>query len=208
MIGIPHMGTFPHNTVAALLNLVTGQKLATQVGMMGLSLVYIARQELVNAAIEQGFTHIFFMDSDMVPPADTITKLLAHDKDIVSGMAFKRNPPFEPCFYTDMQETEQGLQLRICREWEDGELKEVVACGLACCLIKLDVFKKLMETDKKIFMPKDDTGEDVVFCIKATEAGYKIYVDTTIDVGHVASFESNSQHWRAARDSGSNASKE
>src|SRR3989338_4966594 len=41
-------------------------------------------------------THIFFLDSDMVPSPDTLTSLLKRGAPIVSGLYRKRTPPYEP----------------------------------------------------------------------------------------------------------------
>lgn len=208
LVGIPHMGTFPYQTVGAMLNIVTQTKVPTQFAMLGLSLVYIAREEIVKTAIEQGFSHVFFLDSDMNPPANVITRLISHDKDIVSGMCFKRVPPFEPCFYKSVIEDENGTKLEMLTHWEDNSLVEIEGVGMACTLIRTEVFKKLLEKDDKIFLPKDNSGEDIGFCKRARAEGFRIFVDTSLDIGHVSSFESNSNHWRAYRDNRANDNKE
>jgi hypothetical protein len=199
LVGVPHMGIFPYQTVASMLNLIGATKYPNSFALLGLSLVYVAREDIVKNAIDNGFTHVFFLDSDMNPPSNIINKLVEQDKDIISGMAFKRVFPFEPCFYDKIEETSEGKCLRIYRDWEKDSLIEVVGVGMACCLIKIEVFKKLYETIDKIYFPRDETGEDIGFCQLATRAGYKIYVDTSIDVGHVSSFESNSTRWEACK---------
>lgn len=200
LVGIPHMGSFPYQTVGSLLNLIASTKYLNSFALLGLSLVYVAREDIVRNAIDNGFTHVFFLDSDMDAPPDIINKLIERDKDIVSGMAFKRVYPFEPCFYDRIEVIDGGRKsLHICRDWEKDSLVEVVGVGMACCMIKIEVFKKLYENIDKLFFPRDETGEDIGFCQLATNAGYKIYVDTSIDVGHVATFESNSKQWEACK---------
>jgi GT2 family glycosyltransferase len=63
-----------------------------------------------------------------------------------------------------------------------SELIEVDAVGTGIMLIRKKVFKELPEP---WFYFKNDFSEDIMFCKEAKKAGYKIYVDTTLSVGHV-----------------------
>lgn len=59
------------------------------------SIVPLARNSLAEQAINKGATHIFWCDTDNVPPVDVIKRLISHDKDIVGGIYCKRIPPYE-----------------------------------------------------------------------------------------------------------------
>jgi hypothetical protein len=56
--------------------------------------------KIIEYAKNENADWVLFLDSDMVPPPDTLIKLSAMNVPIASGMAFKRTPPFQPCFYT------------------------------------------------------------------------------------------------------------
>jgi GT2 family glycosyltransferase len=124
----------------------------------------------------------------MVVPANMLVKLIEHDKDIVSALAFKRFPPYEPCIFKkcDREGTEFWL------DYPKG-LIEIQGVGMACTLIKRKVFETV---PKPWFFPEPNIGEDLSFCIRAREAGYKIYCDTNLICGHVGNFVVTEEFYR------------
>ncbi len=135
------------------------------------------RTALVKYAIESGATHILFVDSDMQFPSDAITKLLAHDKDIVGVQYNKRKFPLEPVF-------EQP-------EKADALYKTNVA-GTGLMLIKLSIFEKITKDPWFTFgrnaQGETTVGEDVWFCNVAQDAGFEVFVDPTIRTFHLGEF--------------------
>lgn len=146
---------------------------------------------------------LFFLDSDMVPPADVVPRLIAHDKDIVAGLAFARVHPYPPAagylvddkfsFLSDLDATQP--------------LREVDWVGAACLLIRRRVLEKLATPGELWFEANaEDSGEDNAFCKKAKAAGFTVWVDTSCSVGHlgVTSIDVNSLSapptilWKAA----------
>jgi len=57
--------------------------------------ISMSRNSMAQNAIELGATHIFWCDSDNIPPIDIIKRFLDLDKDIVGGIYCKRVPPYE-----------------------------------------------------------------------------------------------------------------
>src|ERR1700682_1403062 len=55
-----------------------------------------ARNTIIQQAFDNNFTHIFFLDDDMLPPTDTLVKLMKHDVDIVSALYLGRAFPHRP----------------------------------------------------------------------------------------------------------------
>lgn len=149
---------------------------------------YIAENfnKIVKLATENLCSHIFFVEHDMVFPADTVKKLLAHDKDIVGAMYNYRTLPKTSTtgFYGKDGKTTFEVP-------EVNGLTEVVFVATGCTLIKTDVFLKI---SKPYFpMEQDQDGnriltQDVGLCEKAREVGYKIYVDPDIEVGHIGDY--------------------
>jgi cellulose synthase/poly-beta-1,6-N-acetylglucosamine synthase-like glycosyltransferase len=143
---------------------------------IGLSLVYVAREKAVEEFLSGDYDALLFIDSDMVVPVDLITRLVEADKDIVSGLAFRRVPPYEPCIFKKCD--------RISSEfWFDYPkgMTEIEGVGMACTLIKRKVFETL---EKPYFFPMPKLGEDLAFCIRAKEQGFKIHCDTELICGH------------------------
>lgn len=199
MIGLPTAGAcFHQKTVEALMNLKVPPSVFTKV-IAGES-VEKARNYLVKIALEQGVTHLLFVDADNPPPQDTIEKFIKADKDIVCAPVLTRHAPYEPCVFEKEEIPDNELpgykhinQIDI----SGGELVKVDACGMACTLIKREVLEKLWEKyeGKPFAFSRDsinptngkterEMSEDVTFCERATNEGFEIWCDTTIRPPH------------------------
>jgi hypothetical protein len=136
-------------------------------------------------AIEENYTHVLFVDSDMVFNSDALEVLIHHDKDIISGSIFSRVEPIIPCFYSKLRLGE-GQEI-ICERGTLGEgVQEVEGVGTAFLLIKTEVFKDILEKYNTYpFQPISGYGEDLSFCVRARGCGYKIYIDHDLTIGHI-----------------------
>lgn len=143
---------------------------------IGMSLVYTAREESVRVFLQGGYDALLFVDSDMVVPVDLLTRLIEADKDIVSALAFKRTPGYEPCIFKECNETDAKFYL----DYPKG-LIEIQGVGMACTLIWRRVFEAVPEP---WFFPHKILGEDLSFCVRARAEGFRIYADTTLICGH------------------------
>lgn len=160
------------------------------------SLIYMARNELALKAIQFEADYIFWLDSDMTFEPDTLDRLFKtmeeKSADIVSGLYFRRNPPYKPVVFTkfdivdDMPVKEDMVDI-------PDEVTEVGAVGFGCVLMKTQVCFDVMDKFMNMFAPIGNVGEDVAFCWRAKECGYKIYLDPNIQCGHVG-------HYVVARD--------
>jgi hypothetical protein len=201
-ICMPNTGTINTLTVASLLNLRMPDNCIMGYNMLSQCLVHEARDRQVRESLEDNTDYIFFVDSDMLPPPETIKQLLSHNKDIVSAMCFKRIPPFQPCFYTKarLHRTEKGeLKTEIesamyPETWAGYGLAKMEAVGMACCLVKMDVFKKIGNTNW--FFPLPQLGEDLAFCMKARQAGAEIYVDLGLNCHHLGIVPFGKEHYQ------------
>lgn len=144
------------------------------------------RNSIVEQALQSGCTHLIMMDTDQIFDPDTITKLLSHDLPVCGAKTHRRYPPFDSLMYRG----EHGkYELVPDEEIEAGGLVEVSATGTGCIMYKTEVFLKIDAPWFEFSIGKDGNpiGEDIGFCIKLKEAGYKIFVDTSIHIGHVGS---------------------
>ena len=137
-----------------------------------------ARNRIVEEALQDKSDYLLFLDADMVFPSDLLLRLLAHNKDIVNALAFRRTSPHYPCIF-------RWDEKNTCYEtmpYTKG-LLEVDACGMNNMLIKMDVFKKLK---KPWYYYRDNLfSSDLTVCENFRKAGYKIYVDTDQKMGHI-----------------------
>lgn len=151
------------------------------------------RDSAVCLAQQEGFSHLLFLDADMVWPTDVLTKLLAHhDKGIVGGLYVMRHPPFAPVALKDGSVPEGSLVTQYQHAGEaltSTELIPVEVLGMGCTLIPMTVFDQI--GPRPWFEYANDADgwpvvtEDVPFCQKAAKAGYSILLDPTISCGHV-----------------------
>lgn len=148
------------------------------------------RNDIVEQALRNGCTHLLMMDTDQTYPPDTIVKLMNNcDKDVVGGMVCKRYPNFDPIL---MRGSIGKYRYVSSEEIDDSDgLIEVDATGTGCIMFKTDIFFKLEKPWFEMTTTKEGkpVGEDICFCSKLRNAGYKIYVDTTLRVGHLSTVE-------------------
>lgn len=161
----------------------------TQVGFEVGSLVYVARNNLANAAIQSEADQVLWLDSDMVFTPDFLEKMTevskANDIDILTALCFRRKYPFTPTVYDKLEY--DGKKAHFTQLLSIPEERfEVGGCGLAGVLMGTDV---LMSVSSKfggrIFDPLEGMGEDISFCWRARQCGYQIYCDPDITMGHV-----------------------
>lgn len=189
MIAIPCMDQVPAPFALSLAMIRKPEEdefaCATRMG----SLIYNSRNDLARQAIAAGFDWVFWLDSDMVFGQDILIKMMdvarKNNLDFLSGLYFRRTQPFTPVAFDHLEVNENG----DC-EWSDFEelpqsLFEVGGCGFGCVLIKTDVLAAVHEKYVDMFMPIAHMGEDLSFCWRARQLGYKIFMDPNITLGHV-----------------------
>ena len=121
------------------------------------TLVYIAREKLARKAVEEGFTHTLWLDSDMVFNEDLLDDLMFSGEDFVSGVYHARRPPHKSCIFKD-------IRLDSIVKYDDEYPKdtfEIAGCGFGCVLIKTDIIKKVYEKFGDAFLPMHGLGEDI-----------------------------------------------
>jgi GT2 family glycosyltransferase len=175
LIVIPSAKYVETNTFVSVYNLDVPEGVKTNLAVIEGYSVDTSRNLAVKEAKEQKADYILWVDSDMLLPKDTLTRLLSHSKDIVSGAyAFKDLKSQDLiAFSVDNK--------RVPLSEIDG-LTEVGGIGFGCCLTKTDIFKKI---EYPYFVFGEDYGEDIYFCRKARAAGYKIYLDPDVKCGHI-----------------------
>lgn len=143
------------------------------------------RNIIIDQAFENKCSHILFLDDDVIPPKDTLVRLLAHNLDIVGGHYLMRNFPHQPIAFSNAL-PDGACEYLINNDLQTGVI-EVVATGLGCCLIKTSVFEGLKRPYIRLGeLQADHWCDDLGFFKRVREAGYKIHVDLDLLVGHYA----------------------
>jgi hypothetical protein len=162
------------------------------------TLIVNQRQELAQASLDAGATHILFIDADMRFPKDAIFRLLQRDEAIVAVNYSTRKLPLQPVAFRDDTTTE-----RVYTEQDDTGLESVAAIGMGLMLIKAEVFQKMPKP--WFFVPYQNgiyTGEDIFFCRTAREFGFEVLLDHDLskEVRHIGAFEFSNAHACGARE--------
>ena len=146
------------------------------------------RNNIVVQALREDCTHLLMMDTDQNYPNDTIPKLLSHKKDVVAGYVHRRYPPFDPIMYRGVIGDYHHVPDDECFS---GKLVEVDATGAACMLFNTDVFLDIPYPWFEHYVLEDGrvVGEDIDFCSKMQDAKYDVFVDTSIEIGHISTVE-------------------
>ena len=143
-------------------------------------------RNLIADWVVRGFDYLFSVDHDITFPSDTLKKLLAHDKDLVSGVYRQRLEPqlleiYEP-FGTRMS-TEDLYG----KQWN---LVGIGGCGFGCVLVKKEVLASVGYPQFEYHPALDHNNtisEDTDFCKKAMNKGFKLWCDPSIRCGHIGS---------------------
>jgi glycosyltransferase involved in cell wall biosynthesis len=163
-----------------------------QTSTLSLSNLSVARNQLLNRALQAGADYALKLDCDHVFPPNALQRLLAHGKEVVGINQMRRMPPHEPTAIAD------GRLIQTTPE--NPPLQEVESIGLGMCLMRMDVLAKLQRhADANNYplwplyredWPEPDicVGEDRYFCARLKRANIPIHVDQrlSLDVGHIA----------------------
>lgn len=199
LIAVPCMDQVPVHFCQSLA-LLQKPDADCQLVMKSGSLIYTARNEIATHAIQSGADYVFWLDSDMVFRPDILVKMLKtaqeNDIDILTGLYFRRVPPYTPVLFDKLD-----IRRNICswsefREIPDG-LFEVGGCGFGCILMETSVFMSVQAKHGNMFAPIANNGEDIAFCWRARDCGYKIMCDPSIICGHVGYSVVDDQFFKA-----------
>lgn len=186
LIAVPSMDQVPVQFAQSLSMLyrVGDCSVAFQVG----SLIYTSRNHLAGIAIEQQYDYVMWFDSDMVFRPDTLQRMVEElerdNLDILTGLYFRRVYPFKPVLFSKLVPIEKGWEWEEPTEIPDKPF-ELAGCGFGCVLMKTEVLMDVQAKFNDMFGPLNNIGEDLSFCWRATQCGYKVVCDPSIALGHV-----------------------
>ena len=145
------------------------------------TLVYFARNRLANKAINENYTHVLWLDSDMVFNEQIVDDLMEVGKDMVCGAFVSRRPPYGPCIYTSIEKN------KIQRVKDFGIRPfQVDGCGFAAVMTTVELLQAVNQKYGTCFQPTDYYGEDLAFCWRVNQLGREIWCEPTVRPGHIA----------------------
>jgi len=153
-----------------------------------------------------GYTHLLFLDADMVWPTNVLERMLRHHgQGIVSGLYHLKAGDYAP---VAMRNGERKAGSNVTQYWHDRDyvetpdaLRAQEVVGMGCTLVPMAVFDAIGPRPWFAY-ENDDEGwprvsEDVPFCRKAAEAGFGIWLDPAVKCGHVTT-HTITEHWHKA----------
>jgi len=166
--------------------------------------VVSSRNKILDYAIDGGYDYLLMMDCDVMVPVDILGKLLAHGKDVVSGLYFNYFPKgdkieFLPICYKKLEEKdfavykklypradprELSVQLTL-EEVRRAELMEVSVPSGGCVLLSRKAFgsgARYGFLDRYLRQDRGTT-DDIKF-FKELREKFKVYCDTSILCKH------------------------
>lgn len=135
------------------------------------------------------YDYVLHVDSDIILPNDTLVKLLASNKLIISGLYIQRKPDTQ--ILEVYQDSASGGVENI-PYWAiyDKGIIPIAACGFGCVLVNSDVYRSMIYPHFVYTSAIDHANtrsEDIYFCSKARAQGIISYADTSIICNHVGS---------------------
>ena len=157
------------------------------------SLVYDARNKLLDLAVDGGFDRVLWLDSDVIFATDLLRRLSEHldmGKEMVTGLYFGRKPNHSPVIYKRCEGTIQNdgfvPVIESYDDYEHDALFPVEACGFGAVMTSVPMLRRIKEQFPLPFFPERGFGEDLAFCWRVKEIGKEMWCDPTARVGHIA----------------------
>lgn len=205
-IAVPVADSVPAVTLQSMLSVVNYAAInhieIVDIGVTHRHLIDDARNGLVESFLSTDTEWIFWMDSDMTFPKETLVELfkVAEEKNskMVTGVYYQRKNNNFPVLWSRGAPTESngvsGLENKRSTvnkyvgsfAFPHPDKKEpfkVHAAGFGCVLTHRSIFEVLDRPWFK-FIP-GVCSEDFYFFVNAQEAGFELWATPTLDLGHI-----------------------
>ena len=186
-IGIPNTGTVARGLAQNLCYWVglPGVRVSPFVSNFNLPMMF-HRNMIVLEFLKTDCDYLWWIDDDVVPPASALEKMLAHNVDAVTAVAFSTRSDGKILFPypVTLKEAPNGeYSMHYAERFE-----EVDACGGACLLVKREVYEHpALKAPYQHWMNEDGSLGmtcDFTFWRRAKAQGFKLFVDPTLHCSH------------------------
>ena len=146
------------------------------------------------------FTHVLWLDSDMVFSPDLLDDLMFSGKPFVTGIYHARRKGYASVIFTklDLGEVDGVASFERCESYP-SETFEIAGCGFGCVLIETSILENVCYNKGTCFNPTPNFGEDLAFCKRATDLGHKIFCEPSVvcgHIGHIAIYPEDYENWK------------
>ena len=175
-----------------VLSLIRWGKDGAEINVISGPLLDHCRNLAVRQFLKTKNKYFLFIDDDTIPNVKDLKKLMKHKKDIIGGvyncLLSRPNGTIitRPSAYTLIPDR-MTLVDSVAVAFNTG-LQSVVGMGTGYMMVKREVFEKIPEPwfDFKWADNKHTAflGEDIGFCMKASEQGIEMWCDTDCTATH------------------------
>jgi len=202
LIAVPCMDTIDVDFAQSLVQLHTADIGGpANIAFLPGSLIYVARDMLADQALAIDAEYMLWLDSDIVFGPELLHDLMAAKKDFITGLYFKRRPPFNPVLYKKVRYGQEPSEFEAVNydDYPVDSIFEIDACGFGAVLMKTQMIRDVRERYHHAFAPMQGFGEDISFCIRARQVGHTLHCDSRIKLGHVTRSVSNEETFLALK---------
>jgi hypothetical protein len=156
---------------------------------------------------------LLWLDGDIDFQIEHLKSMISHGKDAVSGVYFHKGGTYEPVAgYYDIELISSGFPKVSPENIMSNKLVEIDWAGMGFFLMKREVLGKIdypwfemftvplprpIKRSGGITINNELLSEDITFCKKIKDLGYKIFLDTSVKLGHVGSTKYTASHFMA-----------
>jgi hypothetical protein len=147
-----------------------------------------ARQGIVEAALQQGVSHLLMLDDDHTFEGADFTKMwnAMHTHPLkpkmLAALYFTRSSMCAPCIF---RQTREGT-VPIFYYQDDDDIHEIDIVGFGFTLFDMQLFDASRGgMNPPWFNLGNDFGEDAAFCARLKHSGFMPYVHTGVKIGHI-----------------------
>lgn len=162
------------------------------------SMIVFARNMLIDAfnagKNEKNYDYMFFLDADICTTEyNALSRLIAHNKDVICGVYPCKNPPFNPALMTFERWEKKGRIFENFAKYPNPHRIKYGATGFM--LIARRVLDKVGDTPfnlRNYTLPgkeKFQMPEDYSFCDLCAKHNFQIWLDHTIPLSHIGIYK-------------------
>lgn len=183
-------------TLQALIDTRKGWEVGEYMEIIGRSAISRVRNDIATAFLKTDSDYLFFLDTDQTwikqkeNEENPIDIMIRADVDIISPPMTSRQQPIRAMWWP--------LSRKDLDVWNRTWPFQVRHTGSGFMLIKRRVMEGIIKAGHAApFMPvwcdieKVETSDDVAFCRRALQCGYKIWLQPNILIGHIGKYAFN-----------------
>ena len=137
--------------------------------------------------LDHNYDYLFSLEQDVIPEKNALTKLISHNKEVVSGIYFVHNlidgkRGLIPQAFIELENKTNNLpDMRWLKEeeFDSNKLIKIVSCGMGCVLIHRNVLEQIR------FRSENNVFDDRFFGIDLYKKNIPIYCDTSVKCKHL-----------------------